>query len=81
MRVLKGWEEEADPASEKRSWRWMLEADANPAGYDHQGELVSLWAFLRLSLDRGGVDDPEKGEDVDLDGFGVQIHGASDGEA
>ena len=80
-RVLKGWEEEADPASEKRSWRWMLEADANHAGYDHQGELASLWAFLRLSLDRGGVEDPEKGEDVDLDGFGVQVHGTGEREA
>ena len=27
-RVLKGWEEEADPGGEKRSWRWMLEAAA-----------------------------------------------------
>src|SRR3989440_12838260 len=25
-RVLKGWQEEADPASERRSWRWLLEA-------------------------------------------------------
>jgi hypothetical protein len=74
-RVLKGWEEEADPASEKRSWRWMLEADANAAGYDHQGEPASLWCFVRLSLDRGGLGEPDKGEDVDLDGFGVQIHG------
>ncbi len=74
-RVLKGWEEEADPGGEKRSWRWMLEADANAAGYDHQGEPVSLWGFLRLGLDRGGLGEPDKGEDVDLDGFGLQIHG------
>jgi hypothetical protein len=74
-RVLKGWEEEADPASEKRAWRWMLEADANHAGYDHAGEPASLWGFVRLSLDRGGVGEPDKGEDIDLDWFGVQVHG------
>ena len=53
----------------------MLEADVNAAGYDHQGEPVSLWGFLRLSLDRGGLEEPDKGEDVDLDGFGLQIPG------
>src|SRR5579885_487587 len=26
-RVLKGWQEDADPATERRSWRWLLEAD------------------------------------------------------
>ncbi len=72
-RVLKGWQEEADPGSERRSWRWLLEADTDPDGYDHTGEPTSLWGFLRVSLERGGVGEQEKGEDIDLDGFGLQI--------
>jgi len=74
-RVLKGWQEEADPGSERRSWRWLLEADTDADGYDHTGEPVSLWGFLRVSLERGGPGEPDKGEDVDLEGFGLQIHG------
>ena len=74
-RVLKGWQEEADPGSERRSWRWLVEADTDADGYDHTGEPVSLWGFLRVSLERGGVGEPEKGEDIDLEGFGMQIHG------
>ena len=38
-RVLKGWQEDADPAGEKRSWRWLLEADTDADGYDHGGEM------------------------------------------
>jgi hypothetical protein len=72
-RVLKGWQEEADPGSERRSWRWLLEADTDTDGYDHTGEQASLWGFLRVSLDQGGPGEPEKGEDLDLEGFGVQI--------
>ncbi len=78
-RVLKGWQEEADPGSERRTWRWLLEGDANEDGYDHTGEPVSLWAFLRISLERGGPDDPDKGEDIDLQGFGLRIWGESNG--
>jgi hypothetical protein len=74
-RVLKGWQEEADPGSERRSWRWLLEADTDHNGYDHTGEPTSLWGFLRLSLDRGGPGEPEKGEDIELEGFGLQIVG------
>jgi hypothetical protein len=74
-RVLKGWQEDADPGSERRSWRWLLEGDTDPDGYDHTGEPVSLWAFLRVVLERGGPGEPEKGEEVDLEGFGVQIPG------
>jgi hypothetical protein len=73
-RVLKGWQEEADPGSERRSWRWLLETDTDANGYDHTGEQTSLWGFLRVSLDRGGVGEPDKGEDIDLEGFGLQIH-------
>lgn len=74
-RVLKGWQEEADPGSERRSWRWLLEADTDAHGYDHTGEQAALWGFLRLSLDRGGPGEPEKGEDIELEGFGLQIEG------
>ena len=73
-RVMKGWQEEAaDAGTEKRSWRWLLEADTDADGYDHTGEPVSVWCFLRLGLERGGLGEQEKGEDVDLDGFGLQV--------
>src|SRR5437870_1574389 len=68
VRVLKGWQEEADPGREKRAWRWLFEGDTDDAGYDHTGEPYSLWAFLRLSLDRGGPEEGDKGEDIDLNG-------------
>jgi hypothetical protein len=72
-RVLKGWQEEADPGSERRTWRWLLEGDADADGYDHTGEPVSLWGFLRISLERGGLGDAEKSEDIDLQGFSLRI--------
>jgi hypothetical protein len=72
-RVLKGWQEEADPHQERRAWRWLLEGDTDDHGYDHAGEPAAVWAYLRLGLDRGGPDEPEKGEDVDLNGFGIRI--------
>jgi hypothetical protein len=78
-RVLKGWQEEADAGSERRTWRWLLEGDTDDAGYDHNGETASVWCFLRLGLERGGVGEPEKGEDVDLDGFGLEVTGGGDG--
>jgi hypothetical protein len=78
-RVLKGWQEEAETGSEKRSWRWLLEGDTDADGYDHTGAPASLWGFIRVVLDRGGVGEPDKGEDIDLDGFGVQIHGERTG--
>lgn len=76
-RVLKGWQEEAADAGkdERRAWRWFLEADVDASGYDMNGEKASVWAFLRLSLDRGGPTEAEKGEDIDLNGFGVQVWG------
>jgi hypothetical protein len=72
-RVLKGWQEEADPGSERRIWRWLLEGDADAHGYDHTGEPFSLWGFLRVSLERGGPGEAEKDEDIDLQGFGLRI--------
>ncbi len=79
-RVLKGWQEEASDAAkdERRSWRWLVEADVDASGYDMQGEKASLWAYLRLGLDRGGPGESEKGEDIDLNGFGVQIAGCKE---
>jgi hypothetical protein len=76
-RVLKGWQEEASDVGkdERRSWRWLVEADVDGAGYDMQGERASFWAYVRLSLDRGGPGEADKGEDVDLNGFGVQVWG------
>src|SRR5262249_30894655 len=76
VRVLKGWQEEADAGSERRSWRWLMEGDSDPGGYDHYGERVSLWLFLRVGLERGGLGEPEKGEDIDLEGFGLRVWGA-----
>jgi len=73
-RVLKGWQEEAtDAGRERRAWRWLLEGDTDDHGYDHAGEPACLWAFLRLGLDRGGYEEAEKGEEVDLNGFGLRI--------
>jgi hypothetical protein len=74
-RVMKGWQEEADPCAEHRTWRWLFEADSDPDGYDAYREPVSLWGFLQISLDRGGPGEPEKGEDIDLQGFGFRIWG------
>ncbi|HXG08821.1 MAG TPA: hypothetical protein VNK04_03445 [Gemmataceae bacterium] len=80
-RVLKGWQEEADPGSERRSWYWLIEGDTNADGYDHTGEPFTLWGFLRISLDRGGPGEPDKGEDIDLQGFGLRIWGETGGPA
>ncbi len=75
-RVLKGWQEEAaDGGTDKRSWRWLIESDVDAAGYDSHGEKASFWAYIRLALDRGGPNEPEKGEDIDLNGFGVCVSG------
>lgn len=79
-RVMKGWQEEARDASaeERRTWRWLIEADTDDHGYDHSGERASVWGFLRLALERGNPDEPEKGEDIDLNGFGLRVWGADE---
>jgi hypothetical protein len=76
-RVLKGWQEEASDGgkNERRAWRWLLEADVDASGYDMQGEKSSFWAYLRLSIDHGGPGELEKGEDLDMSGFGVEVWG------
>jgi hypothetical protein len=71
--VLKGWQEEADPGGERRTWRWLLEGDTDADGYDHTGEPLAIWGFLRVALERGGPSEDDKGEDIDLSGFGVRI--------
>jgi hypothetical protein len=77
-RVLKGWQEEAERGTERRTWRWLLEADTDHHGYDHTGEPTATWGFLRVSLERGGPGEPDKGEDIDLQGFGLQIAGVKE---
>jgi hypothetical protein len=79
-RVLKGWQEEASDASknERRAWRWLLEADADASGYDMQGEKSSFWAYVRLAIEHGGPGEFEKGEDIDLSGFGIQVLGSQE---
>ena len=80
-RVLKGWQEEAsDSGTDRRAWRWMIEGDTDAHGYDHTGEKANTWAFLRLTLERAGTDDPERGEEIDLNGFGFRVHRADEGE-
>src|ERR1700735_2838201 len=68
-RGLQGGEEGGDPRPEGGPWRWRLGGDA------HTGEPTALWGFLRLARDRGGPGEPEKGEDIELEGFGLQIEG------
>ena len=38
-----------------------------------------MWCFIRLGLERGGIGEQEKAEDVDLDGFGLEISGEAGG--
>jgi hypothetical protein len=78
-RVLKGWQEDADPGSERRSWRWLIEGDTDADGYDHNRESASLWGIVRVTLDRGSIEEPDRGEDIDLEGFGVRIWGDAGG--
>jgi hypothetical protein len=73
-RVLKGWQEESsDSGTERRGWRWLVESDVDASGFDMHGERSCFWMYVRLTLDRGGPTEPEKGEDVDLSGFGVCV--------
>ena len=64
---------EHDAGGDRRAWRWMVEGDADAHSYDHAGEKASIWAFLRLSLERGAPADGERGEDIDLNGFGFRV--------
>jgi hypothetical protein len=78
-RILKGWQEEAsDAGSDRRIWRWLVEADTDAAGYDHTGERSSIWGFLRLSLERNAPGEGERGEDIDMNGFGFRVWNADE---
>jgi hypothetical protein len=79
-RILKGWQEEAsDAGGDRRTWRWLVEADTDAHGYDHNGERTSIWAFLRLTLERNAPGETDKGfEDIDLNGFGLRISGGEE---
>jgi hypothetical protein len=74
-RVLKGWQEEAEMGNERRNWRWLLEADSDADGYDHTGAPTSILGLIGLSLERGSPDEGDKGEDVDMEGFGMRVWG------
>lgn len=77
-RVMKGWQEDAEPGSERRAWRWVLEGDTDANGYDAFGEPAALWGFLRIALERGGPSDSDqRNEEMDLDWFGFQIVASS----
>jgi len=53
--------------------RWLLDGDTYAHGYDHGVEPFSVWGIVRATLERGGPDEPEMGEDIDLEGFGFRI--------
>ncbi len=72
-RILKGWQEEAadTDTGDRRSWRWLVEADVDSRNQDHSGDQASVWAFLRLSIER--ETDDKLREDVDLNGFNIRF--------
>jgi hypothetical protein len=74
-RVLKGWQEDAEMGTDRRTWGWLIEGDTNADGYDRQGEPASLWGLVHVSLERGSPGEGEKGEDLDLEGFSLRIWG------
>ena len=77
VRVLKGWQEEADASLERRAFRWLMEGDTDAHGYDAFGEPLSLWIYLQLGLDHRSPDAEDKGEEIDLEEFGLRIWAAS----
>jgi hypothetical protein len=73
-RLLKGWQEEvAGAGQERRVYRWLIEGDTDEDGFDHAGEVSSIWIYLRAGLDRGDLDDSEPSEWIDLIGFGFRL--------
>jgi hypothetical protein len=72
-RVLKGWQEEADPAGERRSWRWLLEGESDPYGYDSAGEPASLWGLVQITVDYNSPGETSDGEDMELESFNFRI--------
>jgi hypothetical protein len=72
-RILKGWQEEAESGSERRTWFWLIDGDTDYNGFDHTGEKACLWAGIRLCLDRSNPSEMQKSEELDLENFGVQF--------
>lgn len=79
-RILKGWQEEASDTDtgDRRSWRWLIEADVDSRGQDHSGESACIWAFLRLTIER--ENDDKLKEDVDLNGLNIRFWRADEHE-
>jgi len=75
VRVLKGWQEDPPPGAERRQWCWIMEGDVNAAGYDVTGQPACVWVLVKTLVERGGPHDGEKGEELDLEGFGIQLPG------
>lgn len=72
-RLMKGWQEEADPGLERRLWRWFIEGDTDTYGYDHTGEVTSIWCLIRVGLERGSPEEGGKFEEVELSGFSMRL--------
>jgi hypothetical protein len=72
-RVLKGWQEEAEPGGPRRLWHWVLEAETDAAGNDGDGDPAYWLGYVRLREDESGVGEDEHGEERDLHRFGVYI--------
>jgi len=81
IRTLKAWQEEASPVNaEERLWCFVVEGNVTSSGYDIHGQPASIQVFVRLGLVRGGGPaDPDKGEEIDLDGFSIQIEQSPEG--
>ncbi len=72
VRVLKGWQEDADTAYERRRWRWVINGDTDLYGYDITGDRMTLWAYLEVTIDRADMEQDEK-EEYDLETFGLRF--------
>lgn len=74
IRTLKAWQEEASPViGEQRMWCFVVEGNVTSTGYDIHGNQACIHVYVRLGVVRGGPADGEKGEEIDLDGFNIQI--------
>lgn len=73
IRILKGWQEDAAPGSEKRHWRWFVEGDSDAYGYDHGNEPFTLWVYLRLLVEQGMPSEDYKVEEIELGGLNIRF--------
>ena len=81
IRTLKAWQEEASPVNgEERLWCFVVEGNVTSNGYDIHGQPATIQVFVRLGLVRGGGPvDIDKGDEIDLDGFSIQIEQSPEG--